>query len=262
MKRLLCTLLLLLFPHVSQSQTRLESLDAAYESMAWQAVGMLEIGAFGRCTAVLIATDLALTAAHCLVNADTGAPVSADILEFRAGERSGIAAASRGVARFVVHEGFVSNTENSAQIAHDLALLRLAQPINNANIQPFQTGPRLRWRQRVTVVSFAHDRTEALSRQDECRVYAVRSGVAALYCDVDLGSSGAPVFRIVDDTPELVAIVSAKGEHNGEAVALVVHIEELLPALMTALNADQPQGARRLRVGTDSGSAVRITVGE
>ena len=46
------------------------------------------------------------------------------------------------------------------------------------------------------MVSYAHDRAEMPSMQDTCHVLGRVEGTLVLDCDVDFGSSGAPVFDL------------------------------------------------------------------
>src|SRR6056297_2725282 len=55
----------------------------------WLAVGRLNVTGQGFCTATLVAPDLVLIAAHCLVDKRTGRVVTPDRVHFLAGYRTG-----------------------------------------------------------------------------------------------------------------------------------------------------------------------------
>ncbi|MFM7442432.1 MAG: trypsin-like serine peptidase, partial [Tabrizicola sp.] len=103
----------------------------------------------------------------------------------------------------------------------------------------------------VDVVSYAQDREEAPSIQEACQVLADRRDALILTCNVDFGSSGAPVFSIRDGKAEVVSVVSAKAEVNGQKFALAVPLSEPLAALRAALEAS--------RVGSATGD-TSVTV--
>ena len=56
-----------------------------------------------------------------------------------------------------------------------------------------------------------------------------------LTCNVDFGSSGAPVFSFRDGVAKVVSVISAKAEVDGRKVAIAVPLAEPLPALRAAL---------------------------
>jgi len=110
------------------------------------------------------------------------------------------------------------------------------------------------------VVSYARDRAESPSLQEGCHVLARRSGTLVLSCDVDFGSSGAPVFLIGDDgVAKIVSVISAKAEINGRNVALGTNLEEPLQDLMAlmanadTLAAESAPGVRILQLGDSTG---------
>ena len=65
-------------------------------------------------------------------------------------------------------------------------------------------------------------------------------GSLVLSCDVDFGSSGAPIFAEVDGTPHIVSVVSAKAVIQGRRVALGTLLERPLDDLRTLLAAEPP----------------------
>jgi V8-like Glu-specific endopeptidase len=126
------------------------------------------------------------------------------------------------------------------RVANDLAVLELDQPIRLPSISPFETDIRPAKGDEVGVVSYAKDRSEAPSLQQLCHVLGRQPGVFVLSCDVDFGSSGAPIFSFRDGVARVVSVVSAKAEVEGQKVALGVALEQPLADLMAALDQSDP----------------------
>ena len=253
---LLCALAV---PAVADDHSgRLRKLLTADEARAWQAVGRLNIGRSSFCTGALVAPDLVLTAAHCLFDPLTGRMVPSSEVEFLAGWRNGRASAYRGVRRAVVHPDYLYSDEvSSDRVRNDIALLELSQPIRNTTIKPFLTAARPHKGDRVGVVSYARDRSEAPSLQEVCQVLGLQEGVLVTSCSVDFGSSGAPIFTFADGDAHIVSVVSAKAEMSGQRVSLGTELGAPLEFLRAEL--DRGEGyyenvvptASRLVVGTE-----------
>ena len=73
------------------------------------------------------------------------------------------------------------------------------------------------------------------SIQETCHVLARQRGTLVLSCDVDFGSSGAPIFAEVDGMAQIVSVVSAKAEVRGRKVSLGTNLEKPLAEMMALL---------------------------
>ena len=241
----------------ADESSALKKLLTGDDSRGWDAVGRLNFGGRAFCTGALIAPDLVLTAAHCLFENGSGRLFKPNEIEFLAGWRNGRATAQSNIRRAIPHPNFVYQEDDRAmRVAFDLALLQLSQPVRKSSVTPFATESRPRKGAEVGVVSYGRGRAESPSLQDVCHVLARRSGTLVLSCDVDFGSSGAPIFTVDEDgEARIVSVISAKAEISGRDVSLGTRLEKPLADLMALMAhaEDTPEqtttGVRVLNLG-------------
>ena len=246
------------FGPADAEDTALKSLFTANDSKGWEAVGRLDIGHTGFCTGALIAPDVVLTAAHCLFDPDSGARIGDGEIQFLAGFRNGRATAYRRVSRSVIHPEYVyEGPEGGTHVSVDLALLSLSQPIRNGSVTPFKISKRPRKGDEVGVVSYARNRATRPALQETCRVLARPAGTLVMSCDVDYGSSGAPVFSMDGDEPRIVSVISAKARIGGKPVSLGTRLDRELDGLQALLeeSARSTVTAEAPRIRKPTGSA-------
>ncbi|MCZ8153967.1 MAG: trypsin-like serine protease [Rhodobacteraceae bacterium] len=235
----------------------LRPLETGVVAGRWAAVGRIDLGSNGFCSGTLIAPDVVLTAAHCLYDKATGEPYRPSDLIFLAGWRDGRAEATRTGAMVLAHPDYRPDPDRDGEVpiiesSNDLGLIKLAEPILLPSITPAATGSFPRGGDRVEIVSYARDRSEAASMQDACSVLVTEGRIAVLDCQSDFGASGAPVFRDTAYGSEVVLVISAKATMDGKPITIVVPVEGVVTDLMAQLDraarAAAP-GARKISGG-------------
>ncbi|MEM7546281.1 MAG: trypsin-like serine protease [Pseudomonadota bacterium] len=202
------------------------------EQAKWSGVGRVNLGD-GFCTGTLVAPDLVVTAAHCLIATATGADRLAERVHFVAGYRMRKYEGHSRAAKIVLHPGYRHRRPADGEsISKDLALVHLKTALDG--VIPFGLTPGVDVSDEVTILSYARDRPEIPSIQSPCAVEARVGAIAVLDCDATKGVSGAPVFRMIDGEWRIAAVVSAIGQYNGAQKTFAVVLEDSLGPVLAA----------------------------
>ncbi|MEM1360772.1 MAG: trypsin-like serine protease [Pseudomonadota bacterium] len=200
---LICSLLLALPAAASESSRKM--LSAEYQA-GWQAVGRLNVRGQGYCTATLIATDLVLTAAHCVANRRTGRIVKPQAVHFLAGFRNGNYAVHGQASAVLPAEGYFAA---GRPISRDLALIKLRQQVPAHLVTPLPLLERTEVGQKVATFSYGRDRSFSLSRETDCRIMGRYGNLLGTTCEATPGVSGAPMVVSTAQGPRIAGVIIA-----------------------------------------------------
>lgn len=199
--------------HCAPSRERVETehvfspdsrLTLSSEDTPWSAIGRVEDRTGTWCTGALVAPDLVLTNAHCVLD-DFGA-LRADL--------SFCPAFRNGRCR---HRSFATHTwwgtaNPRANRASDWAILRLRSPLGLT----YGTFPirreTLAPNEEVSLVSYSTDfqNGTAPAIQQTCHVMGEEFGYYLHDCDMTSGASGSPLLQERDGRMEIVALNAAE----------------------------------------------------
>lgn len=249
-------------PATAQEGGGMKRLTLRSDLLGFEAVGRLDMPG-GFCSGVLIASDLVLTAAHCIE--DAVAKGSLDGVKFFAGLRDGEFVEASAAKLAVMHPNYDTGPNpDFRNIRYDIGLVVLKSPIPTATAAPFAVEALSRSEGQISVVSYARDRADALSREARCSVIDRDSDLIVFDCDIWFGSSGAPVFNTSGRRPRIVSVVSAVTNYQGQKAGLGMMLPARLAEVKQALRAGRgvvggsEVNSRRIGVGDRNNSGARF----
>lgn len=218
------------------------------DAYPWSSIGRLNNAGRAFCTAVLIAPDRVLTAAHCVRSVSPGlafAPPSA--IHFLAGYRRG---------QYVAHSPGSAIAIAPAQPGRegreaDFAIVTLAQPMGAPmRPLPLEDFGKASWLDdRKAGIDYAQagysgDRAHILTRNADCTIAGFLSGdtVFAHGCDATHGDSGSPILVRRGRGYAVVGLHVASSRNGGYGLAIT---GQALRTGLTMLEASLPQPYKR-----------------
>ena len=197
----------------------------------WDAIGQVNISGYrtrGMCTGTLVAPNLVLTAAHCVMDDWKKVPHPLHQIHFLAGvrgsKRTGHSTAK--CLRFVPDYAYTRPPKTreslpSKAFTQDVAVIELKEKLA---VEPAALAEGLTPQSGLELIQAAYsaDRRYALSAHFECllRLINHETGLWFTNCDSHPASSGGPFLVQVDDKLKIAAILSASNRFRSIGVPI------------------------------------------
>jgi protease YdgD len=176
-------------------------------ALPYGAIGRLDSG----CTATLVGRNLALTAAHCVVDPNTRT-LLANQGSFHPSFANG--SARDGAAVTFVWWGTLSP---DTQRANDWAILKLAGNLGDTYGWLGVNDPGFYNNVPVALAGYSTDfqAGQTASIDGNCLLHGIDNGILLHDCDMTRGASGGPLLRTVNGTVSVVGVSNAERRNGG-----------------------------------------------
>jgi protease YdgD len=205
----------------------------------WSAVGKLNNGLFGGCTAVLISDDYALTAAHCLYFKILRRFLPAESFHFVLGYDNEGRGEHLHVLAYYIPPAY-DPRKPVESIASDWALLQVANDPKPA-AKPVALAREVDLTEQTAVMAagYSKKRPHKMSADKDCRIIASSSDENILFdtCRTVDGFSGGPVLALNPDgrSFSVLGIHVASQAWKGKPVAIAVSAAAIWPQIRSCV---------------------------
>ena len=185
----------------------------------WDAVGQVNVGGYrrvGQCTGTLIARDVVLTAAHCVVDPWRAAPFPLHDIHFLAGVHGSENSGHSTAKCLHFSRGYTFPPQDAPLTMTDLATDMVEIVLNEKlDVEPMPIAEDVDPHAGQSLVHAAYpaDRRLVLSAHFGCQLLQadLKPPLWFTDCDTHPASSGGPLLAKVDGVLQLVAIMVAAG---------------------------------------------------